>query len=213
LGVRWVEFDVKLSACGEPVLMHDDTVDRTTNGRGRVADMALAELRRLDAGAWLGPEFVGEPVPTLGEALAIAAELGLGVNVEIKPSPGQAAETARAVAEALAAAWPGDRPTPLVSSFSVEALAAAHDAAPDLPRGLLFGRPPAGWRALADELRCATLNAGHRHLNQRRVGQLKAADLPLLAYTVNDAARARDLFGWGVDAVFTDVPEVMSEWL
>src|SRR5690606_29353427 len=88
LGVRWIEFDVRLSADGECVLLHDDTLDRTTNGRGRADLLSLSELRRLDAGSWFGAEFVGERIPTLDETIRLCSELGLAANVEVKPGPG-----------------------------------------------------------------------------------------------------------------------------
>src|SRR4051794_34519268 len=77
-GARWVEVDVKLTRDGVPILMHDDTVDRTTNGKGAAATLDFAELRRLDAGAWFGPAFAGERIPTLEEALALVFDLDLG---------------------------------------------------------------------------------------------------------------------------------------
>ena len=210
LGVRWVEFDVKLTACGQPVLMHDDTLERTTNGFGRVAETTLEELRRLDAGSWFDPAFAGERVPTFAEALALAGELGLGVNVEIKPCPGREAETARVATEALATLWPSDRPTPLVSSFAPECLAVAREVAPELPRGLLCHRLPRTWRELMERFGCRTLHVDQLFLSARRVAEVKAEGVPLLAYTVNRAGRARRLFAWGLDAVFTDAPEVVA---
>ena len=88
LGASWVEFDVKLTRDGVPILMHDERLERTTDGRGEVALTTLNDLQKLDAGGWFGPAFRGEPVPTLEAALALCAELGLGINVEIKPVRG-----------------------------------------------------------------------------------------------------------------------------
>ena len=101
LGAGWVEFDVKLTRDGAAVLIHDERLERTTDGRGEVARTTLAELRKLDAGAWFDPAFAGERVPTLGDALALCGELGLGINVEVKPCPGREAETARVAVETL----------------------------------------------------------------------------------------------------------------
>lgn len=84
LGGTTAEIDTVLTADGEIVVMHDLSVDRTTSGAGIVADMPLAALRGLDAGAWFGPAFAGEPVPTLTEALALARQIDLGLEVEIK---------------------------------------------------------------------------------------------------------------------------------
>ena len=93
LGISWVEFDVKLSRDGVPVLFHDDTLDRNTDGRGPIADQDLQALRTYDAGAWFNAAFAGTPLPTLDEGLAVLARCGMGANVEIKPSNGREAET------------------------------------------------------------------------------------------------------------------------
>jgi glycerophosphoryl diester phosphodiesterase len=83
-GGTTAEIDIVLTADGHLILMHDQTLDRTTNGRGPADAMTLAEIRPLDAGAWFDPRFAGEPVPTLSEALEVAAEIGLGLVVEMK---------------------------------------------------------------------------------------------------------------------------------
>jgi len=134
LGATWVEFDVKLTRDGVAVLFHDDALERTTNGTGKVADTTLAEIKALDAGGWYQKRFAGEAVPTLEEAMATLARLNLGANVELKPSPGREAETARTVAGLLKTAWPARLPAPVISSFAPEALAAFAEAAPQFPR-------------------------------------------------------------------------------
>jgi len=207
LGVRWVEFDVRLTFDGSCVLLHDDTAERTTDGAGRIRDLALAELQRLDAGSWFDPAFAGERVPTLEEAIALLAELGLGANVELKPSPGQEEETARRALGILRERWPARLPTPLVSSFQEAALAAAREAMPEAPRGLLLGAVPRDWRQRAEDLDCATIHCDHNRLDRGTVRAIGEAGYPVLAYTVNDPARAATLFDWGVAAVFSDAPE------
>ncbi len=101
LGAAWVEFDVKLTRDGVPILMHDAKLKRTTNGSGLVASLDYAAIARLDAGAWFPGAFAGERIPTLDEAVALLQELGLAANVEIKPCPGREVETGRLVAQAL----------------------------------------------------------------------------------------------------------------
>src|SRR5215510_3908468 len=129
-GANWVEFDVKLTADGQAVLIHDETVDRTTDGKGLVRQMTVAELRRFDAGVRFGPAWRGERIPTLVEALSLMAELDMGFNLEVKPCPGREAETARVALAELARHWPRERPVPVISSFKPAALAAAREAAP-----------------------------------------------------------------------------------
>src|SRR5204863_4134011 len=106
LGCSWVEFDVRLTADNQPVLLHDNRLERTTDGRGRVSAMSLAAVRRHDAGQWFHSSFSGERVPTLEEALMLLAELGLGANVELKAARGKEAVTGAVVAEVLARTWP-----------------------------------------------------------------------------------------------------------
>jgi glycerophosphoryl diester phosphodiesterase len=210
LGARWVEFDVRLTADGELVLMHDEKLQRTTNGRGRVLEFTIAALEQLDAGSWFGGAFAGERVPSLKAAIALLAELGLGANIEIKTGALEARATAEALARTLAAHWPRGTPAPLISSFEVPALEAMQAVAPLWPRGLLLRRLEGNWRGLAERLAAATLNLDHRPLNRAKVEEARSAGRPVLCYTVNDAARAKRLFDWGIAAVFTDRPDVVT---
>jgi glycerophosphoryl diester phosphodiesterase len=211
LGASWVEFDVKLTRDGVPVLMHDERLDRTTSGRGEVALTTLDELQKLDAGGWFAPAFRGEPVPTLEAALALCAELGLGINVEIKPSPGRAVETARVTVEVLRARWPGGLPAPLISSFERSCLVVARELAPELPRGYLERGLPLRWQAELARYGCRTLHLNARRVGARQRAAVLAAGVPLLLYTVNEPEHARELLEAGVAAVFTDrVGEVLA---
>jgi glycerophosphoryl diester phosphodiesterase len=87
LGIRYVELDVQMSSDGELVVIHDETLDRTTSGSGPVGDHTYEELRRLDAGSWFAPEYAGERIPTLREVLDLCVLEGVGVVIELK-SPG-----------------------------------------------------------------------------------------------------------------------------
>ena len=208
LGCTAVEFDVRLTADGAPVLCHDPTLDRTTTGRGPVSKLTLATIRECDAGIRFGRAFAGERVPILEEALLLAAELRLTANIEIKAERGRDYATAAAVAATLARL--GDRIGPvLVSSFLPDAIAAVRALAPEVPRALLFRLIPRGWAALALRLGCAGIGVDHRRLRSGRAAEIRAADYSLLAYTVNDPARAQLLFGWGVTSVFSDVPDII----
>jgi glycerophosphoryl diester phosphodiesterase len=215
LGARWVEFDVRLTHDGALVVLHDARLDRTTDGRGRVAALSLAAIGRADAGGWFAAEFAGERVPTLEAALDLAAELGLGTNIEIKSERGRERATAAAVVAILArrggsSNGAAEPPPVLLSSFRPVALAAAHDLAPEIPRGLLVGAVPRNWRALAQRLGCATIHADHRRLSAATVAAIREAGYPVLAYTVGDAERARTLFDWGVTSVFADAPNILD---
>ncbi|HUL06747.1 MAG TPA: glycerophosphodiester phosphodiesterase [Candidatus Acidoferrum sp.] len=208
-GARWVEFDAKLTGDGVVILMHDDTLDRTTNGRGPVARTSFADIGRLDAGAWFGEAWRGARVPSLADTLALLVELDMQANIEIKPCAGREVETARAVVEVVERHWPGDRALPLLSSFSRPSLEAARVAAPAMPRGLLIWEFMPDWAAAATALACVTIHCSDRHLTPNWAVDIRRAAFGLAAYTVNDAARALELEGWGVQCLFTDRPDTI----
>lgn len=203
LGFTGIEFDAMLSSDGEPVLIHDETVDRTTDGRGRVAELTAGELQAFDAGAWFGRPFAGERIPRLEQAMALCAQLGVWMNAEIKPSAGADDITGSIVAQRLRPLAAQALP-PLLSSFSERALVAARRAAPELPRGLLVGRIPGDWACRLGELDCVALHCDHRHLDRSMVDAVHHAGYWVFCYTVNEPSRAAELAVWGVDALCTD---------
>jgi len=210
-----VEFDVKLTADGVPILMHDDKLGRTTDGKGKVALTTFEKIGTLDAGAWFAPEFAGERVPTLRTTLELCIELGLGINVELKPCPGREEETARIALATLAEAWPDNLnlPPPLISSFDQKALAAARAFAPERPRGCLVSRVPSAWQARVAKFGCSTLNVSNHWIRKRHIDAAHSAGLPVLVYTVNDPTRAQALWEAGVTSIFTDRVDLLVEAL
>lgn len=209
MGVAMVEFDVKLTRCGTPVLMHDDLVDRTSDGHGPAAGFDLAALQALDAGRWFDDRFAGTRVPTLAQTIDLLVARDLDANVEIKPCPGRTAETARQVVEMLMRLWPADKRPPLLSSFEIEALATARDLAPDLPRALLFETLPsaAEMDRLTADLAPVAVHLWERPIDADVVAAVHGRGLALRAWTVNDPTRAVHLVRLGVDAVFSDFPD------
>lgn len=203
-----VEFDVMLAADEVAILMHDPRLGRTVPGRGRVDRLSSVQLQALDAGSWRGPEYAGEPVPTLAQALAVMNELGLWANIELKPAPGWERHTGAVVAAQVAAWWQQQPapsgPLPLLSSFSTVALQAARDAAPELARALLLDRVPSTVLEQATRLAARAVHVRHDRLTPSRVATFHEAGLGVMAYTVNDARRAHELLDWGVDALCTD---------
>jgi len=212
-GATWVEVDVKLSRDGVCILMHDDLLRRTTNGRGEVAHYDLDELERLDAGSWFSRRFAGERIPTLAQTIELALELGLDLNLEIKPCPGRQHETAIAVVETLRRHWPQSRPWPLLSSFAVASLEEIRLQAPEMPRGLLIGRPTRRGRGMLDRLDCVTLHCDARRVSKGLVSTLASTGRPVLCYTVNDPNRARRLLEMGVTSIITDRPAELKSAL
>lgn len=203
-GYRMVEFDVKLSGDGVPFLLHDDTLDRTTDARGRADALTWAELAKLDAGSWHSSPFVGEALPTLGAIARWTIANGVACNIEIKPSPGRETTTGAAVALDARALWRDATIEPLLSSFSEEALVAAQMAAPELPRALLFEHVPADWPQRLARLQCVALDTDYREVDSDLVVAVHSAGYKLLCYTPNDPAQAAELVRWGVDGIITD---------
>src|SRR6516162_4822800 len=184
LKCRWVELDVRLTADGQLILLHDEQLERATSARGKAALTPLATVRGYDAGHRFGDAFRGERVPTLAEAIGVLGELGIGANIEVKAARSRAAETGAATAALLSRMWPRHLPAPLISSFLPEALSAARACAPSIARGLLFRAVPGKWRDRAEKLGCATIHADHRRLFPGLVAEIREAGYPLLAYTV-----------------------------
>ena len=201
---RMVEFDVKLSSDGVAVLMHDATLERTTNGSGPAGERSFADLARLDAGSWHSSGYAGEPVPTLESIARYACAVGLACNVEIKPTPGQEAVTGSQVALACADLWNGSAVPPLLSSFSMVALEAAKTACPSLPRGIITAKFEPGLMRELERLECVSVHLLHKELTRERVAAFRDAGYRVAAWTVNDAARAVELLDWGIDTVITD---------
>ena len=200
LGVSAVEFDVMLSAEGTPFLIHDDTLERTTNGFGLVAEARDAYLRQLDAGG-------GEPLPLFTEAAKLCRELGLFVNIEIKPSPGVEGETGRVVAQQAFHLWQEQLDKVLISSFSETALTMAKAYAPMIRRGLLFELAPPDILARMQRIDAFSLHLSATCIDSAVLSVAHQAGIPVLAYTVNDRDCAQALFAQGVAAVFTDFPD------
>lgn len=205
-----VEFDAKLTADDVPFLLHDDDVDRTSDGSGPAARMTYAALSALDAGRWFDAAFAGERMPTLESIAKRCIALGLAANVEIKPCPGRDEDTGTRVALAVREYWRGAPIPPLLSSFSEVALAAARDAAPEIARGVLFERVPADWIERAQQLGCVSIHFDHSQIDAPLIGAIRGEGYRTLAYTVNDLDRARTLRAWGVDAICTDRIDIIN---
>ena len=213
IGAKWVELDVKLTKDSVPILFHDDTLERTTNGYGNVADTSYEDIKELEAGMWFSEGFTGVIVPTLEEAMEVILEHNMGVNFEIKPCPGRELETAEVMLDVLSKSW-DTVDNILISSFSHVSLEAALDLVPDFARGFLLETEWAeNWKELIDYLDVTTINFDGNAASREQVEELMEFQKPLCAYTINDPIRARILRQWGVDAFFTDDPETVNDGL
>jgi glycerophosphoryl diester phosphodiesterase len=202
---------VKLSADGVPFLLHDTTLDRTTPERGVASERPWSELSRIDAGGWLNRHYAGEPLPSLAAIAAYVQRNGFLLDLEIKPTPGAERATGTAVAEACRAMWQhGSTPPPLLSSFRPEALQAAQEAAPELPRALLLDTLWPGWTDVAQALGCVAVITNYQVMDAVLIGQLHAAGRRALCYTVNDPPEVRRLLALGIDGLITDAVDRFS---
>jgi glycerophosphoryl diester phosphodiesterase len=197
MGFRGVEFDVMLAGDGTPVVIHDETVDRTTNGKGSVPAMSYAELSSFSIDAT-------EKIPTYEQAAKLCLELGLWANVEIKPAKGHERATGEAVAKMTRDLWRSAPVQPLLSSFAIESLEAAKAAAPELKRGYLVKDIPPDWRETMKRLGCSALHCNFQALNGKRAADIHEAGYAILLWTVNDVAEARRLLAVGADCLVTD---------
>ena len=210
LGYTAHEIDVKLTRDGVLVLMHDATLERTTDGKGRTADLPWEELKALDAGSWHSPAFAGEGIPTFEAAAELFRARDTRVHIEIKPTPGFDSETGRAVALATRELFRGAPVPPVFSSFSFEALLAAQEAAPEIGRAWLIDQfTDADWDRLA-RLKAVSLHTSHKKFDLAGLPRLHDKGYRVNLYTVNDVDRAQMLLDAGIDGLFTDNLEAFA---
>jgi glycerophosphoryl diester phosphodiesterase len=185
MGYRMFECDAKVSADGVVYLLHDATLDRTTNAQGMAHHYIWDEISQLDAGSWHSEWFAGAGIPTLEQVAQFCIERDCYLNIEIKPSPGFEARTGMLVAQKAMECWKGQPVLPLLTSFKRDALQSAQMSVPELPRGLLI--------------------ACHYPIySQSLIHECHNLGIRCMAYTVNDANKAIELLEMGVDTIITD---------
>ncbi len=203
-GYRMFECDVKLSSDGVPFLLHDDTLERTTNCAGVAGHQTWQALQQLDAGSWHSAAHKGEPIPSLDTIAAYCISNKFDLNIEIKPTTGTDQQTGEVVAQHAARLWQNELRKPLLTSFKPDALQAALDAAPELPRGLLLHELWTGWLETALMLGCKAIICNYKLWDTSSVTQAKSAGFKLLSYTVNDDTEVKRLLDLGVEGIITD---------
>ena len=211
-GYRMFECDVKLSADGVPFLLHDASLDRTSNGQSLAAELTWDELSRLDAGSWHSPAYAGEPLASLETVAHFCLANALSLNIEIKPTPGSEFLTGSVVANAAAQLWAAapQGTLPLLSSFQADALEAARVAQAHLPRALLLDALRTGWLETALRLGCVAVIGKHTQWDAVSVQQAQSAGLKVLSYTVNETPAADRLWALGTDGIITDRVDLFS---
>ncbi|NNU41891.1 glycerophosphodiester phosphodiesterase [Ramlibacter montanisoli] len=209
-GYRMFECDVKLSADGVPFLMHDATLERTTNGIGLGGDQPWDQLARLDAGSWHSRAHAGEPLPTFENIGRYCLANGFFLNIEIKPTPGLEAKTGEVVANHAERIWRGTELPPLLTSFRPESLQAALQASRNCRAACCW--TPCGMAAgtMRSSLQCVAVVCNHALWDAATVAKAKGLGLRTLSYTVNDEWAAQRLIALGTDGIITDRVDLFS---
>ncbi|MBU4216190.1 MAG: glycerophosphodiester phosphodiesterase [Cellulomonas sp.] len=211
-GADAIELDLQLTADGTVVVIHDDEVDATTNGSGRVGMLTAAELRELDAGSWFAPAFAGARVPLWHEVLELVQRHPqVGLLVELKGD--WTTEQAVLALDPLLAAGLG--PRSIGQSFSRSTVAAVREAAPELRRGLLVEKPTDDLLDVCAELQVVTCNPGGSLIqaDPGLVDRLHRAGLAVMVWTLDEDWMWREAVALGVDAIITDRSDRLAGWL
>lgn len=211
-GADAIELDVQLTADGHVVVIHDETLDATTDGTGELASTALAAVRSADAGGWFAPAFAGQRVPTFDEVLRLlVARPGTDLLLEVKGV--WTVEQVRRVTEPVAAAGLVDRV--VAQSFRPETVAALAEAAPELRRGLLVLEAQPDLVRRCAELDVVTCNPHGALLLQDPglVDRLHAAGRQVMVWTLNEPEHWAGALALGVDGIITDRPDRLAGWL
>jgi glycerophosphoryl diester phosphodiesterase len=206
LGCDWIETDLRLTSDGFPVLLHDATLDRTTNGKGKVGSAPLSRLLRLDAGGWFSREFRGERIPTLEEALEWGRNR-CGLNLEIKEED-RVEELVRRLASRFQGHAALDRV--LFSSFRSSDLKRLRAALPLARLGWLVSRNTRGLTGLNRSLSLAALHPKEPLVSRRLVKRCRRLGLAMHVWVVNRARRIQEMEALGVDGVMTDDPRLFT---
>ena len=204
MGITFIETDLHLSRDARFMAIHDETLDRTTNGRGAVHDFMFNDLRKLDAGAWFGSEFAGERIPTLEEILQFAKKHDVVFYLELKPAGFWGGE--HALIGALRES--GEIPRVVVISFDAAILTALRKIEPTLMTGLLYdgksSEPPIE-KALEIGARQVALRGDLA--SPALLKEARRRDLQVVCWTVNHPAHMRLLIEAGVDGIMSDYPD------
>jgi glycerophosphoryl diester phosphodiesterase len=206
LGCDWIETDLRLTSDGFPVLLHDATLDRTTNGKGKVGSVPLSHVLRLDAGSWFSREFRGERIPTMEEALEWGRNR-CGLNLEIKEE-----DRVEDLIRRLASRFRGHAALDgvLFSSFRSSDLKRLRAALPHARLGWLVSRSTRGLTGLNRSLRLAALHPKEPLVSRRLVKRCRRLGLATHVWVVNRARRIREMETLGVDGVMTDDPRLFT---
>jgi glycerophosphoryl diester phosphodiesterase len=204
LGVPWIELDVHPAKDGTLMVIHDDTVDRTTDGSGAVIDLSVAQLSRLDAGRKFSPAYTGERIPRLLDVLEMVAHTATRINVEIKSSP-KGMDVPRAVVEVLRRF--GKQCDYMVSSFELRCLLDVRAIAPEITLALIGKMPEILTRG--EQHHFPWIHGNHTTVTRETVMDAHAQGIHVNVWTVDDAESWPSWRDVGVDMICTNRPALM----
>ncbi len=209
LGARWVEFDVTLTADNVPVIFHDETLERTTNGQGEIALTTWKDLQQLDAGSFFDTRYHQARIPSFESLLIALAPLNLGINIELKPNHVSQLPLLAELSLRLIKKYWQARPR-IISSFNWDMLKHVQQQDSTQPLGLLMDSWHQQWQKTAQALHCYSIHVAASLLTAERIAEIKAHNYQLLAYTVNHKPSAKILLTLGVDSIFSDYADLLS---
>lgn len=206
----YIELDTRPTADGVAVIMHDSTVDRTTDGSGRVSDLTLEQIKKLDAGSWFAQEYAGERVPALTEVVALTANK-VPLSLEIK-APGVEKQAVAAIRESRSR-------DSFISSFNEDCLRRVREIDPAMPIELIVGIDPLSAEEIRELLQrtrglgARILAPSYRGITPELVAAAAAAEIDLICWTVNDGDDMKRMLDLGLKAITTNYPEVLQDLL
>ncbi|MCG3742682.1 glycerophosphoryl diester phosphodiesterase [Vibrio cincinnatiensis] len=203
LGLSWVEIDVQPTKDNILVVCHDHTINRCSNGKGRVDAYTLAELRQFDFGGWFQPQFSGESIMTLQELLELSAAHQLGLNIEVKVDKHDVAQVASQLKVQLDRS-PLSQEKLLLSSFSHDIIRELHQHCPGYRLGVLSERLSHKDKDVLHEVNAFSANLNYRWITQKHIDYLREHGYQIWCYTVNEPSAFAHLKQ--VDAIFSDWP-------
>lgn len=210
IGCEWIEIDVQLSLDKVPVVIHDQSVNRCTNGTGIISEMNVESLQSLDAGSWFSEEFKHEKIPTLKQTLILARAKKLKVNIEIKLYPEDNSTLLCEKVKEVITQLNIDKTQLLFSSFDLSALKIMQSLLPEIPRGLLWKTMPNNGLTLLAEIDAFSVHCNYRFLTAQQTLQIKQAGYEIYCYTPNTPENVIEYWDWGVDMVITDNPQAYA---
>ncbi|NMW65756.1 glycerophosphoryl diester phosphodiesterase [Mobiluncus mulieris] len=210
-GATWMETDVDVLGDGTVIICHDTTLDRTTDRAGSYYGLSAADLDHIDAGSWFAPDFRGERIPRLSELIQFMNETGMNCNIEVKSNEAGKEMTLMLINNLLAELEKLDtnKCQVIISCFNHVLLSKLKEKAPKLPIGCLYETCALydDWKSLLELVGADYIHPEDTGLTREKVQAFRQAGFGVNVWTVNDIARANQLFNWGATGVFTDIAD------